>query len=147
MCTPLRTVLPKAIKNILQYTLTCLQCTAGNNSIRNTVLKTMIFTFLMWNCPHTLNVSLKVNFASNNTPKYVYFTFFCSRVEKHAAFLAKRCHLCGKTLMTLKTVQNCEKRALGSELLNFICEDIELDSREIHPQKVCSACRRVAYQK
>ena len=49
--------------------------------------------------------------------------------------------------MTLKTVQNCEKTALASELLNFICEDIELDSREIHPQKVCSACRRVAYQK
>ena len=49
--------------------------------------------------------------------------------------------------MTLKTVQNCEKTALGSELLNFICEDIELDSREIHPQEVCSAGRRVAYQK
>ena len=92
-------------------------------------------------------MSLKVNFASNNTLKHVYFTFFCSRVEKYPAFLAKRCHLCGKTLMTLKTVQNCEKTALGSELLNFICEDIELDSREIHPQKVCSACRRVAYQK
>ena len=37
--------------------------------------------------------------------------------------------------MTLKTVQNCEKTALGSELLNFICEDIKLDSREIHPPK------------
>ena len=80
-------------------------------------------------------MSLKVNFASNNTPKHVYFTLFCSRVEKHAAFSAKRCHLCGKTLMTLKTVQNCEKTALGSELLNFICEDIKLDSREIHPPK------------
>ena len=77
--------------------------------------------------------SLKVNFASNNTPKHVYFTFFCSRMEKHAAFLAKRCRLCGKNLLTLKTVHNCEKTALGSELLNFICEDIELDSGEIHP--------------
>ena len=78
-------------------------------------------------------MSLKVNFASNNTPKHVYFTLFCSRIEKHAAFLAKTCRLCGKNLLTLKTVQNCEKTALGSELLNFICEDIELDSREIHP--------------
>lgn len=39
----------------------------------------------------------------------------------------------GKILLTLKTVQNCEKTAFGSELLNFICEDIELHSREIHP--------------
>ena len=78
-------------------------------------------------------MSLKVNFASNNTAKHVYFTFFCSRMEKHAAFLAKRCRLCGKNLLTLKTVQNCEKTVPGSDLLNFIYKDIELDSREIHP--------------
>ena len=29
--------------------------------------------------------------------------------------------------------------------MNFFGVDIGLDSREIHPQKVCSACRRVVY--
>ena len=45
----------------------------------------------------------------------------------------------------VKTVQNCDKTAFRRELLNFFGVDIGLDSREIHPQKVCSACRRVVY--
>ena len=70
---------------------------------------------------------------------------FCSRMEKHLGFLERRCRLCGKTFSKVQTVQNCDKTAFGRELLNFFGVDIGLDSREIHPQKVCSACRRVVY--
>ena len=69
LCPPWEQFCPKQFKNILQYTLTCLPCTAGNNSIRNTVLKTMIFTFLTWNCPYNKITSLhtsviyRANFA------------------------------------------------------------------------------------
>ena len=51
----------------------------------------------------------------------------------------------GKAFSKVKTVQNCDKTAFRRELLNFFGVDIGLDSREIHPQKVCSACRRVVY--
>ncbi|CAH3039530.1 unnamed protein product [Porites lobata] len=67
------------------------------------------------------------------------------RMEKHLGFLGRRCRLCGKTFSKVQTVQNCDKTAFGRELLNFFGVDIGLDSREIHPQKVCSACRRVVY--
>ena len=66
-------------------------------------------------------------------------------MEKHLGFLERRCRLCGKTFSRVKTIQKCDKTALQSELLNFFGVDIELDSREIHPQKVCSACRRIVY--
>ena len=66
-------------------------------------------------------------------------------MEKHLGFLERRCRLCGKTFSKVKTVQNCDKTAFRRELLNFFGVDIGLDSREIHPQKVCSACRRVVY--
>ena len=66
-------------------------------------------------------------------------------MEKHLGFLERRCRLCGKTFSKVKTVQNCDKTAFQRELLNFFGVDIGLDSREIHPQKVCSACRRVVY--
>ena len=51
----------------------------------------------------------------------------------------------GKAFSKVKTVQNCDKTAFRRELLKFFGVDIGLDSREIHPQKVCSACRRVVY--
>ena len=70
---------------------------------------------------------------------------FCSRMEKHLGFLERRCRLCGKTFSKVKTVQNCDKTAFRRELLNFFGVVIGLDSREIHPQKVFSACRRVVY--
>ena len=66
-------------------------------------------------------------------------------MEKHLGFLERRCRLCGKTFSKVQTVQNCDKTAFGRELLNFFGVDIGLDSREIHPQKVWSACRRVVY--
>ena len=66
-------------------------------------------------------------------------------MEKHLGFLERRCRLCGKTFSKDKTVQNCDKTAFRRELLNFFGVDIGLDSREIHAQKVCSACRRVVY--
>ena len=66
-------------------------------------------------------------------------------MEKHLGFLERRCRLCGKTFSKVKTVQNCDKTAFPRELLNFFGVDIGLDSGEIHPQKMCSACRRVVY--
>ena len=77
--------------------------------------------------------------------RHVYFTLFWCRMEKHLGFLERGCRLCGKTFSEVKTVQNCDKTAFRRELLNFFGVDIGLDSREIHPQKVCSACRRVVY--
>ena len=66
-------------------------------------------------------------------------------MKKHLGFLERRCRLCGKTFSKVKTVQNCDKAAFRRELLNFFGVDIGLDSREIRPQKLCSACRRVVY--
>ena len=60
-------------------------------------------------------------------------------------FFGKKLPFVWENFSKVKTVQNCDKTALRRELLNFFGVDIVLDPREIHPLKLCSACRRVFY--
>ena len=67
-------------------------------------------------------------------------------MEKHAAFLARRCRLCGRSLAKSRTVQNCLKTGLRNEILKFYNLDITLDTKDVHPERVCSACKRELYR-
>ena len=67
-------------------------------------------------------------------------------MEKHVNFLARRCRLCGRSLPKSRNVQNCLKTGLRNEILKFYNVDIALDSKDVHPESVCPACKRELYR-
>ena len=65
-------------------------------------------------------------------------------MDKHVAFLKNVCRLCGNSVKNKADV--AKKTAFKLELLEKFNINIDEDSREIHPEKVCPPCKRLLYR-
>lgn len=65
-------------------------------------------------------------------------------MDKHVAFLRNLCRLCGNSVKNKADV--AKKSAFKRELLEKFNINIDEDSCEIHPEKVCPPCKRLLYR-
>ena len=65
-------------------------------------------------------------------------------MDKHAAFLKNLCRLCGNSVKNKADV--AKKTAFKRELFEKFNINIDKDSSEIHPEKICPPCKRLIYQ-
>ena len=65
-------------------------------------------------------------------------------MDKHVAFLKNVCRLCGNSVKNKADV--AKKTAFKRELLEKFNINIDEDSSEIHPEKVCPPCKRLLYR-
>ena len=65
-------------------------------------------------------------------------------MDKHVAFLRNVCRLCGNSVKNKADV--AKKTAFKRELLEKFDINIDEDSSEIHPEKVCPPCKRLLYR-
>ena len=65
-------------------------------------------------------------------------------MDKHVAFLRNLCRLCGNSVKNEADV--AKKTAFKRELLEKFSINIDEDSSEIHPGKVCPPCKRFLYR-
>ena len=63
---------------------------------------------------------------------------------KHFAYLKNVCRLCGNNVKSKADV--AIKSAFKRELLDKFNINIDADSREIHPEKVCPPCKQILYR-
>ena len=65
-------------------------------------------------------------------------------MDKHVAFLRNLCRLCGNSVKNKADV--AKKTAFKREPLEKSNINIDEDSSEIHPEKVCPPCKRLLYR-